>query len=70
MSSAVDSIDQATQSIEGQVEEIERLLALVTETAEWVMALGYVAGVKRHLYNLERTMLSTAIDQANRGGKL
>ena len=67
---AVDRIDQAIQTIEGQVDEVEALLPAVTVTADWVMALGHVATTKRRLYDLERTMLSTAIDQANRGGKL
>ena len=66
----LDFIDQAVQTIEGQVEHIEHLLLAVTSTEDWVAALGHVASVKRRLYDLERTMPTTAIDQANRGGKL
>ncbi len=67
---AVDAIDQAVETIEGQVDHIELLLPKVTATPDWVQALGHIAVTKRRLYDLERTMLSTAIDQANKGGKL
>ncbi len=67
---AVDLIDQAVETIEGQVEQIELLLPQVDTTTDWVKALGHVAVTKRRLYDLERAMLSTAIDQANKSGKL
>ena len=62
----VTRIEELTGEILDKCADLDTQIASLADSDSWRLALGYVHGAESRLWRMERDMLNTARDQANK----
>ena len=62
----VTRIEELTGEILTLCADLDTEISALNDSDSWMLALGYVHGAESRLWRMERDMLNTARDQANK----